>query len=415
MFSNAVSFSGPLAPAETLITEEAAITWPGGAQPRVVTLAAEGGHVAQGAPVLALRDAPAIRLVAPMAGTVARIVHAPGHRLSEAAVFADPSHGRHEHARPGADCSAGDLRRLVQGAGLWPQFLSRPYGRMPGESEVPDAIFVMVIDTRPGAPRPMAAIAGREEAFSRGLLALLALCAGPVFLCQATGEQPPADLPRDDRIRHLRARPVHPLGLPGFFMLRAFPAGHGRRVWDVNAEDVAAIGELLATGLVAETRLVSITGPALERPGTVRCQPGADLRALTWRRVRPGPHRLMSGSALDGHPARWLGPRHRQVTVEPAPAGGVSRHWLLSALRGASRPVPLIPTAALEHALGGAVPGPPLLRAIASGDRETAVRLGALSLLGEDLALADYATAATPRLSSLLEALLARIAAEEAA
>lgn len=418
VFSKAESLSGPRATAEAadiIITEEAAITWPDRDPPRVVTLVAEGAPAAQGAPVLALRDAPAIRLVAPMAATVARISHAPGHRLSEATFFADPGRGRHEHIRPGADCPASDLRQFLQGAGLWPQFRSRPHGRMPGEAEIADAIFVIATDTRPGAPRPTLAISGREEAFSRGLETLLALTAGPVFLCLGTDDRLPADLPRNDRIRPLHARPVHPLGLAGFFILRAFPAGPGRQVWDVAAEDVAAIGEVLATGLVPETRLVSVSGAALERPGTLRCQPGADLRALTWRHLRPGPHRLLTGSALDGRPARWLGLRDRQASVEATPAGDASRHWLFSALRRASRPLPLIPTAAMDQALGGVVPGPPLLRAIAAGDRETAVRLGALSLLGEDLALVDYATAATPRLSDLLEVLLETIAVEEAA
>ena len=91
------------------------------------------------------------------------------------------------------------------------------------------------------------------------------------------------------------------------------------------------------------------------------------------------------------------------------------RHWFFAALEGAARPLPLIPTAALDRALGGALPAAAFLRALAAGDGETAVRLGALSFVEEDLALADYVTAAEPRLTGLLRGLLDRVREEEAA
>ncbi len=77
--------------------------------------------------------------------------------------------------------------------------------------------------------------------------------------------------------------------------------------------------------------------------------------------------------------------------------------------------MPVIPTAALEQALGGDIPAHALIRALASGDPEAAARLGALSLLEEDLALADYITGAVPRVSAQLRAVLQGIATEEAA
>ena len=74
----------------------------------------------------------------------------------------------------------------------------------------------------------------------------------------------------------------------------------------------------------------------------------------------------------------------------------------------------VIPTAALDQAMGGTLPAAALLRAIAAGDQETAIRLGLVSLSDEDVAAADYATGARPRLAHQLRALLDRIEAEEA-
>ena len=79
----------------------------------------------------------------------------------------------------------------------------------------------------------------------------------------------------------------------------------------------------------------------------------------------------------------------------------------------ASRPLPIIPTAAVDQAMGGELPAAALLRALSSGDTETAVKLGALSFLAEDMSLVDYVTGAEPRFSDVLTALLERIEQEE--
>ncbi|WP_417606054.1 Na(+)-translocating NADH-quinone reductase subunit A [Primorskyibacter flagellatus] len=391
-----------------VLTEEAAITADRNEVLRVEPLVDEDTLVAQGQPLLRLRANPAIALVAPMAGRVARIELAPGRRLLRLVVFRE-GEGRQDHAHSPQDEAA--LRALMQGAGMWRILRSRPFGRMPTISERPAAIFVMATDTRPGAPDPQLALKGREDDFAVGLEALQRLIAGQVWLCEGKV----GDLPVPVGVRRIPCGALHPQGLPGIQIHRHHPARMDAPVWDVHAEDVADLGSLLATGLVPDTRLVSVTGAALREPRLLRCQPGADLRGLAHGFVRPGPHRLLSGSALDGQQAHWLAPRDRQVTVLLGAASADHRHWFGAALRRAARPMPVIPTAALEQAMGSDIPAHALIRTLASGDPEGAARLGALSLLEEDLALADYVTGAVPRISAQLRAVLDVIATEEAA
>lgn len=391
-----------------VLTDEAAITAERNEELRVETLVAEDTLVAQGQPLLQLRADPRIALVAPMAGRVARIELAPGRRLIQMVLFRE---GGDRHTHPANPQDAAALRLLLQGAGQWRNFCSRPFGRMPGGNESPAAIFVMAADTRPGAPDPIAALNGREEDFAAGLGALQKLTSGPVFLCEAG----PNHLPAPDVVRRVRCANLHPQGLAGIRIHRLHPARTDAPVWDIHAEDVADIGALITTGLLAETRAVSVTGAALREPRLLHCQHGADLRGLGHGYVRPGPHRMLSGSALDGHAAQWLAPRARQATFLPGSHAPAHRHWFGAALRRAARPLPIIPTAALEQALGGDIPAHALIRALASGDAETATRLGALSLLEEDLALVDYVTGAEPRVSAQLRALLDAIELEEAA
>ena len=399
---------------EHALTAEAALSFAQQDDMRVDPLVEEGATVAQGAPILKLRRHPEMVITAPVGGRVGHLELGPGHRLSRVAIFHEEDAGRHRHDSAPSASSPQDIRQALLGSGLWRQLRSRPYGRIPRTDETPAAIFVMALDTRPYAPDPRQAIAGSETAFERGLHALRQLASEKLVLCQDRG--PAMAEPSESLdITVIRSKPVHPWGLAGFQIHEHFPANPARAVWDIAAEDVAAIGELLETGYLRETRLVGVAGSGLREPRLVRCQPWADLRGLSRGHLKPGQHSILSGSPLEGRPSRWLHERDRQVSVlDPAetPHRG---HWFLSALRRASRPLPLIPSASVDQALGGAFPALSLLRAISAGDREGAVRLGALSLLDEDLSLADYVTCAEPRLSDLLHAMLRDIAAEEAA
>lgn len=395
----------------TALTVEAALTPGRGETLRVNPLVGVDDIVSQGQPVLGLRNAPDIQLVAPMAARVAAIDLEPGRRLTRLLLFAEETGARFAHDVGDAERDAARLRSLLKASGLWRRILSRPFGRMPGPDETPSAIIVMATDSRPGAPSPVHALKGREEALARGLAALGRLVGGRLFFCEAARID--ADLPQV--ARRVRVGMLHPLGLPGLQVHRLAPASLDQRVWDLHAEDVADIGELIETGMVPETRLVSVTGPALTEQRVVRCQPGADMRGLCLGFVRPGPHHIMAGSHIDGHPGHWLGPRDRQVTVLGDDGEHRRSHWFSAALTKAARPLPIIPTAALEQALGGDIPAVALIRALSAGDQETATGLGALSLVEEDLALADYVTAAEPSLSVQLRVLLNRIEQEEVA
>ena len=161
-----------------------------------------------------------------------------------------------------------------------------------------------------------------------------------------------------------------------------------------------------------ETRLVRIAGEGLKRERLVRTQPGADLRGLTQSDVLAGPHRLISGSPLDGVEARWLGVRDRQVSVRRHKPPEPERHWFTEALMRRALPKPMIPTAALSQSFGASLPSAAFVRALTAGDSETAINLGLLSLLEEDLALADFVLSDAGSLLRLLRGMLDQIEME---
>lgn len=393
------------------ITEEAGLTPAPGEELRVEQLVDQDDLVRQGQPVMRLRAQPSIALTAPMSGRVASVQFRPGHRLVQMVLFREDGAGRERFDVSGAENDAASLRALMQGTGLWRALRSRPFGHMPRADETPAALFVMAVDSRPGAADPVAMLSGREEEFTRGLAALSHLTDGPVMLVARPGKLPGET---SENVTRITCGKLHPMGLAGLNIHQKFPARPDRRVWDIQAEDVADLGALLMTGLLPATKTLSLTGGALSQPRLLRCQPGADLRELSQAWVKPGLHEVLTGSYLDGHAAHWLGTRDRQASILPMGSRKHRRHWFQAALQTAARPLPIIPTAALIQSLGGrALPVAALIRALGAGDSETAVKLGVLSLLEEDLALADYVSAADPPLSHQLRVLLDRVEKEE--
>ena len=393
--------------------QEAAVLPPSGRPPRVKRLVDEGDMVAQGAPVACLRDAPDVRFVAPMPARVARITLMQGHRLSEIVLFRETQGDALRHDTSGSGTEAG-LRRLMQNAGFWPRLRRRPFGGMPHPDERPAAIFVMATDSRPFAPDPQIALKGNEAMLARGLQALRLLTNGPVYLCGQSGS-PMAGSTHIPGVKEITRGSRHPQGAVGLCVHDLFPAGLKTAVWDIHAEDLAALGILLETGVLPMVRLVSVGGSALRESRLLRTEIGVNLRGVTHRAVKPGPHVLMSGSPLDGRAAKWLAPGDRQVTVLPRKDPHPPQHWLVAALTRSASPKPMIPTSALDQAFGGMLPAAAFLRALSSGDDETAIKMGVLSLLEEDVSLADYVLGGEAHLRMLLRGMLDRIRKEYAA
>lgn len=394
-----------------MITAEAGLRPLRGNPPRVTMAVEEGALVPQGAPVARLRTAPDVCFVAPMPARVARVTLLQGQRLSEIVLFHEASGDVMSHDIAAAETEAG-LRLLMQNSGLWAWLERRPFGGMPAPGERPGAIFVMASDTTPLAPDPRLALVEREESFSRGLHALIRLTDGPVFVCQQPGPMLFDGASTNGRLRVVEHGPRHPQGAPGLRIHALFPATLETPVWSIHAEDVAHLGTLVATGILPMTRLVSIGGAALREARLVHTQPGADLRGLTHRIVQPGPHVVLSGSPLAGQAAHWLAPCHRQVTALPRPPQAKPPHWFVAALTRSATPKPMIPNAALEQSFAAALPAAAFVRTLTSGNDETAMKMGLLSLLEEDVALADYVLGRDLHLPEVLRAMLDRIRAE---
>lgn len=363
-----------------------------------------GDRVTAGQTLFVDRRRPEIAFTSPAAGVVAAIGR--GRRRALDTLVIDLVGDSAELFSPSPRALSRDgVRELLLKSGLWPAFRTRPFGRVPDPAAVPNSIFVTAMDTNPLAADAAVVLASHAEPFESGLDALTMLTDGPVFVCQSPG--PALADESKERIRCVRFDGPHPAGLPGTHIHRLAPVGGGRVVWHIGYQDVIAIGHLLTTGRLWTERVVALAGPGVRDPRLVRTRLCASLDNLTQGELGDGDFRIVSGSALGGREAGFLGRYHTQVSVLPA-ARETARLPILSRLLGIGRnvPPPLIPLAAFERAMALDILPVPLLRALSVGDAETAERLGCLQLIEEDVALLSYVCASKADYGVLLRAVL---------
>lgn len=342
----------------------------------------QGQNVAAGELLFTDRRRPEIRHVAPVAGRIRDISRGARRSLDALVIDIDGDASRTFSVPEAPDRQS--LIALLLESGLWPSLRARPFGRIADPAGRADALFITAIDTAPQAPDPVVVIRAHRDDFVRGAVALAMLPEGTTWVCKAKG----ADIPDVAGTRPADFSGAHPMGLPGTHIHKLHPVGRGRLVWQIGYQDVIALGHLLRTGRIWGERVISVADTTTPSHELVRAPLGASLRDLTAGRIEGTP-RLLSGSALDGHPYHYLSRYHLQVSALPhraplgEPAGPLAklRRFL------ARRPDALVPNAAHERAAPAGILAVPFLRAISIGDVETAERLGALELVEEDMAL----------------------------
>ncbi|TQV81350.1 Na(+)-translocating NADH-quinone reductase subunit A [Exilibacterium tricleocarpae] len=359
-----------------------------------------------------------VRYTAPAAGTVAAINRGAKRVLQSVVIDVEGDEAEHF-----TQCDSGQLATLdnatirenLINAGLWTALRTRPYSKVPAPEATANSIFVTAIDTNPLAADPQRVIAAQPQAFADGLLLLSKLTEGKVFVCKATGaELPPGG---DERIETHEFGGVHPAGNVGTHIHFLDPVSTDKSVWTIGYQDVIAIAKLFTTGKLYTDRVISLAGPAVERPRLLRTRLGANLEELTAGQLNPGDNRVVSGSVFGGRTARgafaYLGRYHNQVSVLGEGRDRPFMHYLragfdlfstmgiyVSSLfadkkysfttttNGSERA--MVPVGNYERIMPLDILPTQLLRALIVGDTEQAQKLGCLELDEEDLALCTY-------------------------
>ncbi len=379
----------------------------------------EGDTVRLGQLLFEDKRRPGVRFTSPGAGKIVGVHRGEKRRLLSVEIELDDGAGEETFdvggKRP-ADLSRADVRDALVQSGLWTGLRQRPFSKVPLPEHEPHSIFVTAIDTNPLAADPDIVLAGREEAFQTGVEALTRLTDGTVFVCKAPGAAIPGPV-NENNVSVAEFGGPHPAGLAGTHIHFLDGAGLQKKVFWINYQDVAAMGDLFLTGKVNPERVIALGGPLVSRPRLLRTRAGADLASLVDGELSPGEARVVSGSLLSGRATSehlgFLGHWHLQVSVVAegrqreflgwqAPGGdkfSVKRVFTSALLPGKrfdfhtntnGSPRAMVPVGSFETVMPLDVLPTFLLRALIMGDAERSLELGALELDEEDLGLCTF-------------------------
>jgi Na+-transporting NADH:ubiquinone oxidoreductase subunit A len=315
----------------------------------------EGDTVSIGSPLFHDRSRPELRFPSPGSGTISEIRRGPRRVCEEIFVDLGADDTWVEHDRFSPDDARGLERdRIVQGlveSGLWTLIRSRPFSLIPEVDSVPEGIFISASDSSPLPFQPSLALDGREDDFQLGIDLLGKLTGGKVHLCMSQGAASSRAFDDAEGCEKHRFRGPYPSGQIEVQIHYLMPYKKGRLAWFVDAQDVAAIGELFRTGRYSVDRVVAIGGEMAARRGHFRTRRGVSADHLLGGEISPARTRCVSGNVLAGRQIRstsGLGHYDSKICLVPEgdepefigwmkPGFGVVSRW--RAYAGAVAPV----------------------------------------------------------------------------
>ena len=379
----------------------------------------EGTAVQAGTPLFHSKEAPAMKFLSPVSGTVKSIIRGEKRRILAVVVESDGSNSAANLDQLDlSKASADEVKGAMLSHGMFPFVEQRPFADVANPHDSPRSIHISGFDSAPLAPDMQVVLEGRMKEFQSGIHALSALVGGNSI---HLGARPDQSIFRGlDKVELTTFEGPHPAGNVGVQIHHTHPVNKGEVIWTMHAEDVANLGETLTTGRYTSKRTIAATGSAHPAPKYYQTSIGCEIESLT-EGSQGDSVRIVSGNPLTGnHTASggYLGGLDHQVTLLPEgnePKFLLTSGWLSPGLDkfslSKSYPTWLLPkskefimdtnTGGEERAFvvtGQYEPVFPfdiypvqLIKSIMANDIDAMERLGIYEVAPEDFALCEYA------------------------
>ena len=390
----------------------------------------EGEHVIAGEPLYHDKNYEAIKVVAPVSGTVKEVRRGERRHIDAIVIIPDG----------GADTVAHDLKRpaldVLLDSGLWVMMRQRPYDVVPVPGVKPRDVFVTAFDSAPLAPDLDVVLGDKRQYIKKGVEVLNGLTSGKVYIGIRDGQS--IDAPGAEVTTFVGPHPASNVGVQA---ANTKPVNKGETVWTMDIVTLARIGELFTTGKVSHDTVTAITGEMVQQPRYVTTVMGADLETvLKHELTNVVQSRIISGNVLTGvkvEASQWLRAPYRHITVIPeinkpdefmgwaalSPNRFSIYRTFTTWLRGLKTPVSMdsrikggeraiVRTGEYDAMLPMDIYGEFLIKAIISGDIDKMEQLGIYEIAPEDFALAEFADTSKLELQRIVREGLDRLRAE---
>lgn len=358
-----------------------------------------------------------IKFTSPISGTVKEVKRGAKRRILAVIIEAkSKDEFKNFGAKDPKSLSKEEVLASILESGCWPFVNQRPYDVIANPADDAKAIFVSTFDTAPLAPNYAFVLKDKQVAFQAGIDALTKLTSGKVYV--ATNDAS-SIFAKTKNAEILNVTGKHPAGNVGVQISKVDPINSGEKVWTVNPQDVAIIGNLFLTGEYKPNRVIALAGSEVSAPQYYQVTAGQELDSLLKGNVNLDNVRVISGNVLTGDkvPSKggYLGFFDNIISVIPEgnvyrmfgwipflgsntihSASKTSFSWLSpnkeytlnTNLQGEERA--MVVTGEMENVMPIDIFPMQLLKAILANDIEKMENLGIYEIAPEDFALIDY-------------------------
>lgn len=287
-----------------------------GVTPKMVVK--EGDNVKAGEVIFYSKVDEKVKFVAPVSGKIQEIKRGEKRVILEILIAADSHDVFVEHSKKNPnDLSTEEVRAHLLASGCWPFINQRPYDVIANSADTPKSIFVSGINSAPLESDLEVTLAGKKDFLKAGFEALAKLTTGKVHV---TAKKKADYLPQSDAFVLHKGSGLHPVGLVSTQIAKIDPINKGEKVWVVQMEDVAVIGELFLTGKFNATRIIALAGTGFQDPSYVKAIIGAQITDAVAGNLKEGNFRIINGDVLTGEQKSkdgFLGFYHNMFTAIP--------------------------------------------------------------------------------------------------
>jgi len=258
-----------------------------------------GDKVQVGDAVFYAKQNEQIKFTSPVSGVIKEIVRGAKRKILKVLITADESDSFNDFGVKTPDnLTALQVKEILLESGCWAFINQRPYDIIANPSESPKAIFVSAYATAPLAASHSYALSGKEKEFQVGIDALSRLTEGKVHLSVDGSSSSFLNDLNNATIHRINGN--HPAGNVGVQISKIDPINSGDRVWVVNPQDVAAIGNLFLTGKIDPERIIALAGSQVSDPQYYKVTQGTKIIDIVKGKLKDRKSRIISGNPLTG-------------------------------------------------------------------------------------------------------------------
>ena len=200
-----------------------------------------------------------MKFTSPVSGEIKEIVRGAKRKILSVLVAADSIDVYKDFGvKSPNNLDAAQIKEILLDSGCWAFIKQRPYDIIANPSDTPKAIFISAYATAPLAASHEFALQGRENEFQAGVDVLSKLVQGNLHLSFGGNSASFFNNIKNANLHNVTGK--HPAGNVGVQIAKIDPINSGERVWVINPQEVATIGNLFLTGKLDATKVIALAG-----------------------------------------------------------------------------------------------------------------------------------------------------------